>query len=141
MVLEISQERLTYIFIEGFSYSTRGLVSALDPPILEDAIKKATRLENARIKERRYLKREDNHFYGKEADKKQYLSKDVQLELWKKNQCYNCKEKWEPTHVCNLKENQEKTLCFKCKDPWALGHKCNLKDRKKKNLCFRCKEK
>lgn len=50
MVPGISEDRLTYLFIEGLLDATHGIVSALDPSTLQEAILKATRLDTAQTR-------------------------------------------------------------------------------------------
>ena len=45
MVLEISQKRLTYLFIDGLKESIKSAVGAHEPKKLEDAIQKALKFD------------------------------------------------------------------------------------------------
>lgn len=56
MVLDVSDKRLTFFFIEGLSDSFHGLVRALEPTTLEDAIWKALSLEDSTKKGKAIIK-------------------------------------------------------------------------------------
>lgn len=126
MVPEISEERLTYLFIEGLSDSLHGLVSAFDPTTLKEAIRKATCLNTkTRERERGHSKRDDKTLMKKDGHKKPYLSYNDCEELRRKGLCFDCKKESGRGHICG----QDEKVCSKCKGVWKPRHKC-----------YKCKE-
>ncbi|XP_059068313.1 uncharacterized protein LOC131858861 [Cryptomeria japonica] len=117
MVTELSQERLTYLFIEGLKESVQSTVSAFEPPTLSEAISKEKKFDHTPPKD--HFKK----FPSKEDKRKR--------EPTKENPCFHCKEPWEKGHLCKGVEAQRqrgelrrRNLCFQCKEPWDRHHTC-----------------
>ena len=120
MVLDLSQKRLTHIFIEGLKDSTRHFVKPHEPQNLEEAIRKEKMVESNPSKER------SKNFSAKTEHRNNDPRKD-----YKEKECYFCKRQWSVGHQCQgkdaLKQKEDimkKGLCFRCREPWASGHKC-----------------
>lgn len=108
MVSDVSDKRLTFFFIEGLSNSFSGLVRALEPTTLEDAIWKALSLEDSTKKGKVVIK---NAPAGQ--PKKPFIKANPppkvppigphgmsRNKLRKKDLCYYCNEKWNNQHRC-----------------------------------------
>lgn len=110
--------------MEGLTKSLRGLVSALNPLNLEDAIEKALRLESTSARN----KTPSNHkkpFHKKDKPRHNHLSKRERDELKEKGLCYTCKNPWKRGHTCEKKEDKRrKNPCRRCNDEWTPGHRC-----------------
>lgn len=52
MVPDLSQRRLTYLFVEGLKGTIKNIVSPLEPQTVEEAIQKARKVESNVSKER-----------------------------------------------------------------------------------------
>ncbi|XP_059066288.1 uncharacterized protein LOC131857619 [Cryptomeria japonica] len=127
----VDEDRLTYLFVEGLKDSIKGLMRALKPPTLDDAIDKALGLEDTSTWEKP-SKTFTKNTHTKEWPRKGNTFKERE-ESKRKNVCYHCHEKWEYGHSC--KEGNEidmlkkKRLFFKCKEKWQPGHICGRKSQ------------
>lgn len=111
MVPNLSQGRLTYLFIEGLKESIKKIVNPLEPQNLCEAIQRAIKVKDNYSKERpRYMtsKMYSRRGRGDEPHKE------------KGTPCHFCNEAWRPGHRCQTKEDQgqrdglrRKNLCFK----------------------------
>ena len=128
MVPELSQKRLTYLFIDGLKEPIKSAIGAHEPTNLEEAIQKALKFEPP-------TNNPKHSFRNDKSGKKRTLIPEWEKEeLREKNLCFKCKEKWEYGHTCNKGKDQDRSKCFKCKDPWAPQNRCNQKDIIKKSL-------
>ena len=123
MVPDLSQKRLTYLFVEGLKDSIKNIVNPLEPQTVEEAIQKARKVESNSSKEK------SKNFSTKTNHRNEDSRKDQ-----KEKECYFCKEKWSRGHQCLSKEAQKKKedklkkgICFKCRGPWEPRHKCDKK--------------
>lgn len=89
--------------------SLRGLVSAPNPIMLDDAIEKGLRIETSSTS----IKASSEHT-------KTFHKKDRFHEVFSSK----CKEPWECGHICHKGEFEKKNSCYKCKEKWELGHRC-----------------
>ncbi|XP_057825625.2 uncharacterized protein LOC131037488 [Cryptomeria japonica] len=122
MVPNLSQGRLTYLFVEGLKDSIKKIVNPLEPQNLSEAIQRAIKVEDNFSKERpRYM------------TSKTYSRKDRRDEPHREKgiPCHFCRGTWRPGHRCQKKEGLEQreelrrnNLCFKCKEPWRPDHRC-----------------
>ena len=125
MVPDLSQKRLTHIFIEGLKDSTRHSVKPHEPTNLEEAIRKAKMVESNDSKER-----------SKNSSATTEHRDNNSRNDHKEKECYFCKGKWSRGHQCLSKEAQKKKedklkkgICFRCRGPWEPGHKCDKKSQ------------
>lgn len=115
MVPEISQERLTYLFIEGLTGSVKILVRTLEPTHLDEAIQKA-------------MKNEDNWARDKNRNTT-FLARPLRKEERPKREatprtCQYCKKVRDQFHLCKTMEDlKEKGLCYTCQQPWGRDNK------------------
>lgn len=108
----VTKGRLTYLFIEGLTESIHGLVGTIDPKSLQDAIKKALRLEVTTTKNKTYSQSIPARSH------KQPFDKD------------NLQPKASPPQSNeeeSLRELPKKNVCFHCREPWKLSHQCSNK--------------
>jgi len=109
MVTDVSEDRLTMLFIEGLVEPLRGWIKVFRPKTLQEAITKTRDMEGA-VPKTRFpskiippMKGRDRKPFQKEWTGKPKMDDDTRNELrWKK-------------------------LCFSCRDPWAPGHRCTGK--------------
>ena len=85
MVPDLSQKRLTYLFVEGLKDFIKNISNPLEPQTVEEAIQKARKVESNTSKER-------SRTYPPKNPHKQEGSR-------KENKtCYFCKESWNLGH-------------------------------------------
>ena len=92
MVPEISQRRLTYLFIDGLKESIKSAVGTHEPKKLEDAIKRALKFDMHQLKDRSKNHAPSTHYRHYERERNH--SKEFQ----KNELCYHCKELRECGH-------------------------------------------
>ena len=114
LVTDISERRLVVLFMDGLSEPLRGWVKGHDPTTLQEVTKKARDLAPSSFRSR-FQHRDSYMKKDKEKDKK-IVHKDAQPKR---------------DHLDNdtLNDLRKKKLCFHCREPWDLSHKCPLKDK------------
>eukprot|EP01018_Ginkgo_biloba_P011778 Gb_39290 [translate_table: standard] len=110
MVPDVSERRLTYLFMEGLRELLRGLVKAFDPESLHVAIKRTLTLEittpgrTFRIHLLERLGVAPSRPVGQQGTGKIPTRKQhgdmTRNEMRRKQLCFNYKEPWDPSHRC-----------------------------------------
>lgn len=104
MVPDMSERRVTMLFVEGLSNRLRGLVKAHKPNTLHDAIGLALDLETTSS-----FQPQKKNFSSWKPNKKGFnqqknispkINEESRNELRRKKLCFSCKEPWEPGHHC-----------------------------------------
>ena len=93
MVSDMSESRMIMLFMEALDEPLRGWVKAYTPITLQDAISRTRDLQDS-VPKNKPPQKPTNPSKNKEkiVPQKEWLNKDTQRDLRRKNLCFNCKE-------------------------------------------------
>jgi hypothetical protein len=127
LVTDVFERRILVLFMDGLADPLRGLIKALNPPTLQEAIKKARHMDSSSASKNKFQaksfpsrKDKDSKPFHREAQPPKEESKRLDNET--------------------LNDLRKKKLCFHCREPWDLSHKCPLKAKAKQMEYFSAEE-
>ena len=116
MVLDMTEERIVYLFLDRLEDFVKGLVKAFSPSTLQEAIKRSLQLETCVP-----IKLVTNQKPPNLWQHKENFQKKTFLTLPPKNVINVVKKKVDEETRSELRR---KNIVFACREPWLPRHRC-----------------
>ena len=127
LVTDVFEWRILVLFMDGLADPLRGWIKALNPPTLQEAIKKARDMDSSSASKNKFQAK--NFPSRKDKDRKPFH-----------REAQPTKEESKRLDNETLNDLRKKKLCFHCREPWDLSHKCPLKAKAKQMEYFSAEE-